>query len=186
MKHIVFIVGSYYPFFSAVGTCCYNLAEIFSKKYKVTVICLKNNNKQNNNEDYKKQHILRVSYKWWDLRIMITERINKNNGIIKNWYKLLLNGVRAKEFLQVIFSRASIRNNLVNSYLDALNNMEEPIDIIIPMCFPMEAVVAATYYKKKFKFVKLIPYLFDSFVESRKLHRTRFNKIIKRKNNIKI
>lgn len=35
MKHIVFILGSYYPNYSAVGMCLGNLADCFSKNYKV-------------------------------------------------------------------------------------------------------------------------------------------------------
>ncbi len=107
-------------------------------------------------------------------------------GIIKQWYTLLLNVVRVKEYLQIIFSRASIKTDIVSSYLRVLDNIKEHIDVVIPLCYPMDAVVAGMEYKKKVQKIKLMPYLFDPFVESKTLHRTGWNKQLKKRANIKI
>lgn len=185
MIHVVFIVGSYYPYFSAVSSCCFNIAEEMAKKNKVTVICLKSRNDQPEIEYYQGQTIIRVSHKWWDARLNLNQKIKNNRGMVNKWFKFLLNVVRAKEYLQMIFSRVSIKQVLVNAYFNALDNLKESIDVIIPFCLPMEAVVAGMEYKKNIR-VKLIPYLFDPFVESHTLHRTVWNKQIKKKANIKI
>ena len=186
MNNIVFIVGEYYPNFSAVGICCYNIAEEIAKYNKVTVICMKSYNSQIENEEYNGQIIIRVSHKWWDIRLKLNEKIKTTNGLFNKWYRLLLNGVRVKEYLQVIFSRVSIKRDLVNSYINALQTIKDPIDAVIPLCFPMEAVVAGMEYKRKDNRIKLIPYLFDPFVESHTLHRTSLNRKIKKKANINI
>lgn len=186
MQHIVFIVGSYYPYPSAVGNCCFNVAEEIAKSNKVTVICLKSKINQPETECYQGQTIIRLSYKWWDVRLNLNQKIKDKTGITNKWYKFLLNVVRAKEFLQIVFSRISIKNALVNTYLNELNNLEEPIDVIIPFCFPMESVIAGMEFKKKHPKVKLMPYLFDPFVESHTLHRTTWNQKIKKKANTRI
>lgn len=186
MQNVVFIVGSYYPYFSAVGSCCFNIAEEMAKKNKVTVICLKSRIDQPEKEYYQGQTIIRISHKWWDTRLTLNEKIRNKSGIANKWFNFLLNCVQAKEYLQIIFSRVSLNKALVNAYFNVLDNIKEPLDVIIPFCLPMEAVVAGMEYKKKTPGVKLIPYLFDPFVESHTLHRTIWNKKIKKKANIKI
>ncbi|WP_300350064.1 hypothetical protein [Clostridium sp.] len=66
--HIVFIVGSYYPNYSAVGKCVDNVAEKLSKKHKVTVICEKNDLNQLSKEQFNNQNILRT---------ITTEKVNR-------------------------------------------------------------------------------------------------------------
>ncbi len=186
MNNIIFIVGEYHPYFSAVGTCCFNIAEEMAKDNKVIVICMKSYIGQPEAEDYKGQTIIRVSHRWLDIRLKLNNKIMKTNGNAHKWYTLLLNGVRAKEYLQVVFSKASIKKNLVRSYLSALGDIKEPITAVIPLCFPMDAVLAGMEYKKKVPEIKLIPYLFDPFVESHTLHRTEWNKKIKKQTHLKI
>lgn len=186
MNHIVFIVSSYYPYFSAGGKCCFNIAEEMVKKNKVTVICLKSFNRQHGVEEYQGQTIIRVSYKRWDMRLKLDEKIKRSSGVTKEWYILLLNIIRLQEFIQTILSRVSIKKTLTRAYLDALFNIKGSIDVVVPLCFPMEAVIAGMEYKKKFRKVKLIPYLFDPFVDSHTLHRTKWNMRLKRKNHIRI
>jgi len=41
MKHIVFMMRNYYPYYSAVGVCLNNVADAIVKDNKVTVICEK-------------------------------------------------------------------------------------------------------------------------------------------------
>lgn len=185
MKHIVFIVGSYYPYFSAVGICCYNIAEEMAKDNKVTVICMKSRFGQSEEDEYKGQTIIRVSHKWWNLRLKINDKIKTSSGFVKKFYILLLNAVRAKEYLHIIFSRLSLNNGWVKSYQRALEGIKEQVDVIIPMSSPMEAVAAGMKYKHKYDKVKIIPYLFDPFVNNHTLHRAKWIKRLKYKNNIK-
>lgn len=179
MQHIVFIVGSYWPYPSAVGNCCFNVAEEIAKSNKVTVICLKSKINQPETECYQGQTIIRLSHKWWDIRLNLGQKIKDKTGITNKWYKFLLNIVRAKEFLQIIFSRVSINRELVNTYIKALDNIEKPIDVIVPFCAPIESIIAGIELKDKYKEIKLIPFIFDQFAESHTLHRLAILKIIK-------
>lgn len=156
------------------------------KDNKVTVVCMKSRIEQSERDECQGQNIIRISHRWWDIRLKLNEKIKMSSGIFKKWYTLLLNAVRAKEYLQIVFSRVSLKEAWINSYLKALENINDPIDVIIPFCLPMEAVVAGMEYTYKHNKTKMIPYLFDPFVESHTLHRAEWNMCLKRKNNMKI
>ncbi len=187
MNPIVLIVGSYYPYFSAVGTCCFNVAEeLIRKNNKVIVICMKSCTDQIMREEYRGQTIVRVSHFWWDIRLALNDKIRMSHGIKKKISRALLRIVQLKEYLQIVISKASLNKSWIDAYKKALKDIDSPIKVIIPFCFPMEAVVAAMDYKSACKHVKLIPYLFDQFAESSTLHRNKLNKRLKKSANIDI
>lgn len=183
MGHVVFITDSYHPHPSAGGVCCSNVAEEMSRKHRVTVICLKTRDAQPDSEEHLGQRVVRVSHKWWDVRLRTREYLEKRRTL-HHLYSLLLNGIRLRQYLRTFFSRVSIDSDLVRAYSSALDSLGEPVDAVIPICYPMEAVVAAMEYTKSRDKVKLVPYLFDPFVESRTLHRSAWNKSIKRNSHI--
>ncbi|OBZ11224.1 hypothetical protein A7975_19920 [Bacillus sp. FJAT-26390] len=116
----------------------------------------------------------------------IDEKIRTERGASKLLFKFLLNGIRFKEYIKLISSRASLQKSMIDAYYNALNKILAPVEAVIPMCFPMEAVVAGMKFKKNVTTTKLIPYLFDPFVESHTLHRAKWNKRLKRKANLKV
>lgn len=186
MKNYIFLVGGYYPYFSAVGNCCFNIAEELVKSNKVTVICIKSTPEQINEEIYEHQHIIRVSHKWLNVRLKLENQIRRERGLRQKIYRLLLTGVRAKYYASILSSQMSLNKDLVNAYLDAFNRIEDKIDIIIPLSFPMETVVAGMEYQRNHEAVKLIPYIFDPFAEDLLLHRTNWNRKLKMKQHLEL
>ncbi len=185
--HIVFIVGSYYPNYSAVGKCAGNVADELSKYHKITVICSKNDLNQNKEEVFNNQRILRIMTKEKEIRFKLEDRIKKLTGLQRSVYELSYKLYKLSRILKTMISKTSIRKDLVHNYTKALNNIGEPIDAIIPVCMPFESIVSAVQYRLNFnKKVKVIPYLFDQFVDNDNLHRFKINKKIKRKNHIKL
>ena len=87
MKHVVFLVGSYYPYYSAVGKCIGNIAAVFEKTYKVTVVCEKNIVNQADTDTLNMQDIVRVTTKMHYNRIKIDEKVNNSQGISKYYWK---------------------------------------------------------------------------------------------------
>lgn len=176
----------YYPYGSATGICCYNVAEEMAKQHAVTVICMRSRIDQAGTEKHQGQKILRISSRWWDARLRLGEGIMGSRGVKRKWYALLLDAVRARGYVRMLLSRVSIDLDWVRAYQAALAEIESPIDVLVPFCFPMEAVVAGMEYVRAHSSIKLIPYLFDPFVDSPTLHRTRWNKHLKRKGNLRI
>lgn len=187
MVHIVFIVGSYYPYYSAVGKCVGNVADELCKENRVTIICEKNFNNQNDNEKFNNQYIIRVNTKENFIRNRLAEKIHKANSFNKKIYKLILITFKLFIILKGIFSENSVKKNLVKEYLKAIENIDEQIDVICPACMPFESIVAASIFKEKNNDkLKIIPYLFDQFSESQTIYRVGFNKLLKQKKNIEI
>lgn len=185
--HFVFVVGSYYPYYSAVGKCVGNVADVLSQRHKVTIICEKNNSDQEEEYYYNNQRILRIVTKDITKRIKIVENINRTRRIKKKFYNLSLGILKLEQAAELVFSKTSVKSQLVDSFLSKLLDINENIDVIIPACMPFESVVAAYKYKEIYNAkVHLVPYLFDQFVENELLHRLKVNKRIKRKKHMKI
>lgn len=185
--NIVFIVGSYFPYYSAVGKCIGNVADELSKENKIIVICQKSFNNQDDIEIFNSQRIIRVNTKDNFIRNTFNEKIKKETGIKKIIYKIALIIYKSLKIITNIFSLNSINRSLVKEYLKAIQNINEPIEIICPACMPFESILAASNFKKiNNSETKIIPYLFDQFSESETIYRFEFNKIFKKKKNIEL
>ncbi|MEA4820738.1 MAG: hypothetical protein VB122_00665, partial [Erysipelotrichales bacterium] len=78
----------------------------------------------------------------------------------------------------------TIQKPLVKEYVKALSSIDD-VDLIVPTCYPFEAIIAAQEYKNNINNnVQIIPYLFDKFSDSPTLHRNQLNKKIKYKNHL--
>lgn len=185
--HIVFIVGGYFPYYSAVGKCVGNVAEELSKDHQVTVLCQRSNSGQKTTELYNNQKIIRVDTKETKIRNRLNEKINSRNGLTQEINKVLLNLYKVFIAIKMLFLNATIKNELIEAFYGALKEIDEPIDLIIPSSLPFESVLSSIEYISRNNVeTKVIPYLFDQFTDNPSLHRTRWNKMIKRKNHLKL
>lgn len=186
MKHIVFLVGGYFPYYSAVGKCIGNIADVFSNKkqnYHVTIICQLSREGQATSETYKGQRILRISTPRNQRRIELVHDLRTAKGLRKIILNIALFHLRVSNYVYIILKKNSLDQTWIQAYENGLSCITEPIDILIPTCSPFETIVAALHYHKEFKATKLIPILFDLFSASRTLHRTKRNRILKQKLN---
>ncbi|NTY10693.1 hypothetical protein EXW93_13925 [Exiguobacterium sp. JMULE1] len=101
-----------------------------------------------------------------------------NNKFLKKLYWAYKNYLRVIDYFKILFSKVSVDQNLVDEYLNVLNNIDD-IYAIIPTCYPFESVIAALNYNKNNK-TKIFPILFDKFSESPTLHKFKLNKVIKK------
>lgn len=171
MKHIVFLVGSYFPYYSAVGKCMGNIATELEKKYKVTVICEKNIVDQADKDTLNTQTIIRVTTKMHYNRTKIDKKVKTTQGIKKYFWKIRLLLSKLERFFRAALSRSACDRQVVKAYMDGFARIEEPIDVIIPTCNQFESVVAAMQYRADNPKVQIIPYLFDLFAESTNINR---------------
>ena len=178
--HYVFIVSNYYPNYSAVSKCVSNVAEILASDHKVTIICEKSNLNQMDEEYFKNQRILRIHTKDSIIRESFQIRIMNSKGCKSKILILLLNIYKVFQVVKLVFSKTSIKKELVNLYEKKLCSISEQVDMIIPCSMPYESVVAAINFRIKSNFkIAIVPYLFDHFVENRSLHRIQLNRILK-------
>ena len=173
LKHIVFITGSYYPYYSAVSNCIGNIANEFEKKYTVTILCEKNIIDQDDYDLLRKQKIVRVTTKMHYKRIVIEYNYNKACGINKSYWKIRLLNAKIIRFLRTI-SKSACDQRVIDAYMKGLSKIAEPIDCIIPSCNPFESIVAALLYRDKHPDTQIIPYLFDLFAANVNVNRSKF------------
>ncbi len=185
MKHIVFIAGSYYPYYSAVGKCLGNVVEELEKNNRVTVICFNSKINQDSKERYSNHDIVRVYTDSMYRRNLLEKNIQNTQGMAKKFSKLEFNFHKAGQVISTVISKETIKKQLVDKYLEALNGLNN-IDVIIPTCNPFDSVIAAIEYKKKHSYVKIVPFLFDKFSMSHSLHRLKINRIIKMKHHLSL
>lgn len=180
MSQLVFLLGSYYPNFSAVGYCAYQVQKCLSNDIKISVIALRNEASLPLEDDHEGVRILRI-----ETPAMIRSnalRAEQDNRLAK--FKLIV--LRAMGGLHRLISPVTIDRSLVCAYLARLNAMDPPPKAIVPLVFPFESALAALEYKKFNPGVMLIPYLFDNFVDSGTLHVLKIARDLKRSKHLGI
>jgi hypothetical protein len=185
MKHVVFIIGSYHPHYSAVGNCVEKVISLLKSNFRISVIAAKNSSELKQNSMFDGYNIRRIETSYQKERNYLSSPNFKFNF----FRKLKILEKRIVNLLKFLARRESIDPALVDCYLSELNELHEVnnIDVLIPVVFPFEAVIAAISFKKKISpNCILLPYLFDNFSKSVSLHRFNFNRSIKFKNNRKL
>lgn len=171
MKHIVFVAGSYYPYYSAVGKCLGNIASEFEKDYRVTVICEKNVVGQTDQDLLNTQKIIRVTTGMHARRIRIDDKVKHARGLGRYFWTGMLYLAKLERFVRSALSRSVCDRQVIRAYLEGFSRISEPVDVIIPTCIQFESVAAAMQYQSAHPGVQIIPYLFDLFAENVNLNR---------------
>lgn len=181
---IIFITSSYYPFFSAIGRCINNVVNELKKDNEIIVVSNMTTNNLNNEDEYEGHKIIRVRTRPMMSRDRILAQNKNANKFAILSKKPILYLLRIVGYLRVIISKETLDQFLVKEYIKALSRVDN-VDMIIPTCYPFEAIVAAQEYKDRINNnVQIIPFLFDKFADSPTLHRNQLNKKIKYKNNL--
>ncbi|RID84738.1 hypothetical protein D1953_12800 [Peribacillus asahii] len=184
MKNIVFIVDGYYPNFSAVGVCIYNLVQELSEKFNITIITKKSENSQKNIY-YENSRIRYINTTDNYSRNKISERLKTSQGVRRRFLQMEKISLRAYGYMGALIKKSNVKQKDIEAYLHELEKLNGEIDTIIPTCLPFESVLAALEYKKKYNNkVKVVPFLFDKFSQNKTLHRTENNRKKKFKNHL--
>lgn len=187
-KHIVFILDFYYPEYSANGICAKKIIDSLKTKYKITIIAIKTTEGSLNKELYDNYQIRRIETKEHYYRNKYKTVAKRKKPVFsKLKYTTLFRFVQIKRYLNAIFSESNISRILVDRYIEELRHIEDKIDMVVPLCYPFEAVYSSLKYKEFFDpQVKVAPYLFDKFSLSEGLHRTKWNKTLKMKKHLQL
>lgn len=176
---ITFLVDNYFPKFSPVAKCAYNIADELSNDYEVSVITLDGRKMGLEIEDHRNQRIVRSTTSGLMYRSIIETKI-----LDERRYRIILFLIRLKGYLMATFSRVNIDKKKVESYYTVLESIKP--EVLIPICLPFESVIASITYKKQYKNVVLIPFLFDRFTYNKSLQRNMLNLTIKKRKHIKL
>lgn len=179
MSHVVFLLGSFYPNFSAVGYCGYQVQKYLVQNHDVTVVSVRDDNALPLEDRHDGLHILRLD-------TADTQRRNRLRAKGGRWARLGLALLRAKGAVRRITAPETIDKALVRAYLERLNHMFPAPQVIVPMVFPIETVLAALAYKRTHPGVRVLPYLFDDFADSGSLHVLKLARELKRGRHLRL
>ena len=177
MDRIVFLVGPYYPNFSAVGYCLYQVVKCIRDVYDVEIISFRDDKTHLAQDDIEGVKIRRIETKYMKMR----NRPIFARGMLSF---LALKLVRVWGALRRLCSRETVDRALVKAYLDELCRLTPRPNVIIPLVFPFESVLAALEVKERTSDVVEQPYIFDDFVESGSLHVLNFARDLKRRRHL--
>ncbi|MFC3087934.1 hypothetical protein ACFOD6_17980 [Tabrizicola soli] len=179
MSRIVFLLGSFYPNFSAVGYCGYQVQKCLAESHDITVISLRDDTALPLEDQHEGLRILRVE----------TPAIKQRNSLRATGGRraqLGLTALRAKGALKRLLSPATIDWALVRAYLDQLEALTPAPQAIVPLVFPFESVLAALAYKRAHPGTRVLPYLFDDFADSGSLHVLKLARWLKRGRHLRL
>lgn len=176
---VIVVLGSYYPNYSAVGFCAKKIVDIFVKKgYDVWVLC-------------NKTSVLDCSITIDGARVRYysTSFIEKRL-VLNGWHLTLL---RACYFIKVLCSHYSVDKEVLYAIEDGLNEivvneMEGRVpDTIVPIVFPFESVLGSiNWVMSSGSSSRIIPVVFDNFVDNPNLHRLHINRVVKYKRHLQL
>lgn len=179
MSHVVFLAGSYYPDFSAVGYCAYQVQKCLVDEFDISVVAFHNDMAQPVEEVHLGMMIQRIQ----------TNLMSRRNKLQVQSGKLAaaqLFALRTWGAIRRLMAPQTIDRSLVQAYLDRLNSMNTQPNAVVPLVFPFEAVLAALEYKKANPDVAVFPYLFDDFVDSGSLHVLKIAGKLKRRRHLRL
>ena len=182
---IALLVRNYKPYNSAVGICMSNILEILGHDHKIIVLCEKNSIYESSDETIDGERILRFLSSQTKARLTLENLIDNSSKYLIPLLKIANYCLRVFFYVLFILQKTSIRHDLVESYVEALNSIDERIDLIIPTCMPIESIVAAYYYCDNHDSV-YIPVLFDKFASNKTLQRFKLNQLLKYRNNVSL
>lgn len=177
MTHIVFLVDSFHPNFSAVGHCVYQVQRHLTDTFDVTTIAFRDQQSQPQDEQLGAIGVHRIETT--DMRAR--SRAHTTPGLTGRAWVFAL---RIKGALRRLLSPATIDRSLVRAYVQRLESFVSPPDVIVPVVFPFEGVLAALAYKRTHASVMVLPYLFDDFVDSGSLHVLKIAREMKRNRHL--
>jgi hypothetical protein len=175
-KHIVILVGSYYPNYSAVGICAKNVVNELKKEVHVSVIAQKTTYSDDGHVFFEGYDLYRISDQLHSIYLKYPNSI-------------LSYAVRCIRYVRSLLQKVNIGWSWVKSYHEKLEELAQnrEIDTIVCFSFPFESIVAGVKYKQRSNpNVKVIPYIFDNFSMNISLHRTSWNRKMKMNNHIQL
>ena len=152
-KHLVLIVGMFYPNPSPTGKCAEAYVDLLRDQFDISVICLAGTDRVQYNHNHKQVY---PAAGWYTL---FQHRLEKKAP------RLLQNIARIPVYLRHRFTQPNNLYSYVRAAQDQLAaiHRERPVDVIFSVGAPMAAHVAAHAFRKQHPQVRWVTYTVDSY-----------------------
>lgn len=176
------MLGAYYPRFSAVGGCAHRVVNALNGEFKISVVAVAGEHALEPHLVLDGVDIYRVVTPEIEKRIELAQQLRSANTPLNRARLLTL---RFRSTMRRLLSSVTIDNHLVDAYKRQLTTIPD-IDLIVPLVFPFESVMAALDHADQANNVAIVPYIFDNFVFSRSLHVISAAKWLKRDRHLRL
>lgn len=155
-KHLVMIVGKYYPTPSATGRCAEDIILLVQKEYDTSVICVSCSKNRVFEHAWKK--VFSVGNWFYYLQNLLEKR------------KYLYHIIKAPVYFLDFFRNPNNLHWYVNAAYKKLEDIHsnKPIDVIFSVGAPMAAHCAAMHFKTHHPEVRWVTYSVDSYAAQNK------------------
>ena len=116
MSHIVFVLGSYFPNFQAVGLCVKNVIDELKDKHEITIVCQKVKYNEKRSEYFEGTMIERIQTKSNASIQYFKEKLETSATIFSKIYKVLIILFKIRVFLKFIISKEIINHYVSTAY----------------------------------------------------------------------
>lgn len=178
MKHIVFILGEFFPTPTANGYCSKKIMDELKKKYKVSVICYNTNN----SKSFLKMDGVEIHFltNWLNqLRNSGTIGLSKSEGKAeKVFYKSLIFFARVMRGFISMYSWPTSESWFLKKSYTVLKKINErcKVDAVVTVSSPYEAHLSGLKFKNENPEVKWLTYTLDQFSDNEAIHKYVINK----------
>lgn len=185
MKHIVFVLGHFYPDPSPNGYCVQKIINELKRDYIISVICT---NSSNLSSDLSKDMNIYYINNWRNkLRNFATRKykVSKHKVLRKMYYSIIYL-TRLFRGLLALYLWPTSEKWFINKAFKLLNDINaiKRIDTIVTVSIPYEAHISGLKFKKNNLNIKWLTYTLDRFSDNEALHKYALNKNALRKINI--
>ena len=158
-RHLIMIVGGYYPIPSATGRCAEDIIQLIQERYDIDVICL--SRADNEEYEYKGKRVFPVGN--WYSHLQHTLR---NNARTKVLYRI----VKVPVYFMDCFRNPNNLHWYVNAAYEKLEaiHSDRPIDVVFSVGAPMASHCAAMHFKTLHPEVRWVTYSVDSYAAQNK------------------
>lgn len=167
-KHLIMIVGGYYPNPSPTGKCAEQYISLLQDEYDVEVLCIGSQHIKNYEFEYKNKRIHALS----GLRLFLETKAiirtkNAKNVLLKYFYKLQVLFLKGFGRIETILLMPNNHRWYYKKAFKELKRIYESskIDIVFSVGAPFASHMAARKFKSKYNEVKWAAYTVDSFSE---------------------
>lgn len=183
-KHVVFVVGSYGKYMSPGANIASKVWAELQSSYDLDVTIITRKEHYDDVVDGN-ENVLQIKDGATCFHHKCQEKLHLTKGMKRAYYKFLLKAKRAGHFISMIVRRNSYSPKMKRKTLRALKKLhaKKPIDVLVPIGEPHDAMFAGLAFKKKNLSVKLMPYQLDRYANGLSLYKfPKLQKGLKRRN----
>ncbi len=166
-KNLVLVLGSFYPFPSAIGEIAAFFADFLKDDYKISVICIQKADKKASGLFWKNTEVYALTQTRLRWTQLAEEKSQKSKSPFKKmFYRLIRDFMRGIGKIQSTFfyiDNCYWYSKKAKKQLDKLNSKNR-IDAVISLSSPIESHFASRKFKKENPDVRWVAYFGDPFV----------------------